>query len=242
VLLPAPPPLRTVHAPFNAYGSSIGQRTPIERWARSTHPGRAVAGYLAAARDSLPREHPCAPSAARGRPDSPGTASTLLRCGQQATCAAKARWVEGSCTSMAVAACRPFCLASSSGLSTVHVRQHPREVSSLACAVMYPECQASTAIRPITGRPSLAPSSFARSPIRRSYDLPTDVSPRGRATGLPRSARLPARVRSCLDAGGAPSAGEEFGAPPPAHLPFGPSVSASFRLSYVTALTALHLG
>jgi hypothetical protein len=30
-----------------------------------------------------------------------------------------------------------------------------------------------TPIRPITGRPSLAPSSFTRNPIGRSYDLPT---------------------------------------------------------------------
>ena len=34
-------------------------------------------------------------------------------------------------------------------------------------------------------------------------------------------------VRSCLSAGGAPSATGEFGAPVPDHLPFGSSLTAS---------------
>src|SRR5262245_9436603 len=52
----------------------------------------------------------------------------------------------------------------------------------------------------------------------------------GTPTGLPRSACLPAWGRSRLSADGAPSATGEFGAPAPAHIPFGPSVSSTLRL------------
>jgi len=51
-----------------------------------------------------------------------------------------------------------------------HVRPHQREVSPLARGVISPH--GSTPIRPITGRPSLAPSSFTRCPVRSSYDSP----------------------------------------------------------------------
>jgi hypothetical protein len=50
--------------------------------------------------------------------------------------------------------------------------------------------------------------------------------PRGTATGLPRSAGVPAWVRPRLSAEGAPSAPGEFGTPGPDPVPFGPSVSA----------------
>ena len=87
-----------------------------------------------------------------------------------------------------------------------------------------------TPIRPITGRRSLSPRSFTRSPIGSSYDV---AFPCGRATGLPRcAAETRAWVRSCLYAGGSASAPGEFGAPGPGHLPFGPSLSASLACSW----------
>jgi hypothetical protein len=96
-----------------------------------------------------------------------------------------------------------------------------------------------TPVRPITGRPSLAPSSFTRSPIGSSYDSPS-------LTGGLRAYHVPpveqGWVRSCLDAGGSSSTPDEFGASGPGHLPFGPGVSASCACSCVTTLAALHLG
>src|SRR5262249_20295770 len=53
---------------------------------------------------------------------------------------------------------------------TVPVRRHQREVCPLAGEVMSP--LGSTPSRPITGRLSLAPSSFTRCPLRLSYDSP----------------------------------------------------------------------
>ncbi len=50
------------------------------------------------------------------------------------------------------------------------------------------------------------------------------VGEHGRATGLPRSAGMPAWVRSRLFAEGAASACGEFGAPQPDPVPFGPSL------------------
>src|SRR5208337_1057357 len=49
-------------------------------------------------------------------------------------------------------------------------------------------------------------------------------------------------VRSCLSAGGAPSATGEFGAPVPDHLPFGSSLTASLACLWSRPLSALHLG
>jgi hypothetical protein len=118
VLLPAPPPLRTARAPFNARSSSIGQRTSYgTRW----------------------------PALAWRTP------WTLLRGSQhtQPSEAAPARALRSADLSA---------LLPQVGLPTVHVRQHPREVCTLAGGVATP-------IRSITDQPSLAPSSFTRSPI-----------------------------------------------------------------------------
>ena len=54
-------------------------------------------------------------------------------------------------------------LLPNAGWLSSHVRPHQREVGSLAGRVLSPP--GSTPIRPITGRPSLAPSSFTRSPV-----------------------------------------------------------------------------
>jgi len=66
------------------------------------------------------------------------------------------------------------------------VRPHPREVCPLARGMMLPT--GSIPSRPITGRPSLAPSSFTRCPVRASYAFPSGGVRHRRATGLPRSA------------------------------------------------------
>jgi hypothetical protein len=65
---------------------------------------------------------------------------------------------------------RHICLLPNAGWLSSHVRPHQREVCPLAGGVMSP--RGSTPIRPIAGRPSLAPSSFTRCPIRSSYDFP----------------------------------------------------------------------
>jgi len=96
-----------------------------------------------------------------------------------------------------------------------------------------------TPIRPITGRPSLAPSSFTRNPIGRSYDLPTR---KGELRAYHVAPQKPAWVRSRLYAGGSSSAPGEFGAPGPGHVPFGPSLSAPLACPCVTTLAAVHLG
>ena len=141
-------------------------------------------------------------------------------------------------------------LLPNAGWLSCPVRPHQREVCSLAGRVMSPS--GSTPIRPITGWPSLAPSSFTRCPVRSSYDSPC-CRWDSRATGLPRSAGGTTRwFRSRLFAGGAPSAPEEFGASGPDHLPFwpkpnsaaalrrarlSPHCSSTFGLSLVTTFT-----
>ena len=67
--------------------------------------------------------------------------------------------------------CGPADLSASlpnAGWLTVHARRHPREVCPVSRGVM--SRRRSTPIRPITGRRSLAPPSFTRSPIGSSYD------------------------------------------------------------------------
>jgi hypothetical protein len=65
------------------------------------------------------------------------------------------------------------------GLPTFHVRQHQREVSRLSL-----RGDVTTPIRPITDRPSLAPSSFTRRPIGSPYG-PLSLLGRRRAYHVP---------------------------------------------------------
>jgi hypothetical protein len=65
-------------------------------------------------------------------------------------------------------------------------------------------------------------------PAASSAPLARVAFPDGETTGLPRSVAVTVWVRSRLFAGGAPAAPEEFGASGPDHVPFGPSVSASY--------------
>src|SRR4051794_12524825 len=49
-------------------------------------------------------------------------------------------------------------------------------------------------------------------------------------------------VGSCLSAGGASSATGDIATPAPGHVPFGPSLTASWARLCLRALSALHLG
>src|ERR1700693_6021598 len=94
-------------------------------------------------------------------------------------------------------------------------------------------------IRSITERHWLPPSSLLRCLISVLCSSPSLA---GRQRGyfvhlLDRSG-----VRSCLSAGGAPSAPGELVAPGPDHVPFGPSLTASLACLCLRPLSALHLG
>jgi len=120
------------------------------------------------------------------------------------------------------------------------VTEDHREVSPLSRGMMLPA--GSTPVRPATGRPSLAPGSFTRSPIGapcgalslagglRAYHVPHRYP-----GGLGRASRPVARHLRQRNAE----------APAPGHVPFGPSLSAPYAsvLACRTSrpLPALHL-
>jgi hypothetical protein len=97
----------------------------------------------------------------------------------------------------------------------------------------------STPVRPITGRPSLPPSSFTRRPVGSPCGRPTLAGGR-RAYHV--ASQESSWVRPRLDAGGTPSAPDEFAASGPGHLPFWSKPISTFGLSLFTTLTAVHLG
>ena len=189
VASPPPPPLRTVQAPFDAYGSSIGQRT----YDGTRLPALAL-----------------------------GTTCTLLSRSQQRN--RRKPHQQERCAPPTFLHCllKSVCL-------TFHVRQHQREVCQLS-----PRGDVARGLNPY---PTHYRSAFACSlllyppPHRRLLRgrLPSDNELSvGATTGLPRSAAVTVWVRSRLFAGGATTAPEEFGASGPDHVPFGPSVSASY--------------
>jgi hypothetical protein len=116
------------------------------------------------------------------------------------------------------------------------VTEDQREVGPLSGGVMSP--RGSTPIRPITGRPWLAPSSCTRRLIGSSRE---SLSLCGGDDGLTTFRRRARVVRSQLFAGGAPSAPGECQAPGPDHVPFWPKRPSIFRLSHVTALITAEL-
>jgi hypothetical protein len=130
--------------------------------------------------------------------------------------------------------CRPrqICFASRTGWLSVPVRRHPREVSPLSRGVATP-------IRPVTGRPSLPPSSFTRRPVGSPYGGPTLAGGR-RAYHV--ASQESSWVRPRLDAGGISSAPDEVAASGPGHLPFWSKPISTFGLSLFTTLAAVHLG
>jgi hypothetical protein len=65
--------------------------------------------------------------------------------------------------------------------------------------------------------------------------------PAGETTGLPRSAGVTVRVRSCFSAGGASAAPEKFGASGLDHLPFWSKRLSTLRLASLTAFTSTSL-
>jgi len=97
----------------------------------------------------------------------------------------------------------------------------------------------SPSIRPITGRHSLPPSSFPRHLISVPCGRPSLA---GRRRGyfvhlLDRSG-----VRSCLSAGGAPSAPGDIAAPGPDHIPFWSEPDSIFGSSLFTAFISTSPG
>ena len=97
----------------------------------------------------------------------------------------------------------------------------------------------STPVRPITGRPSLPPSSFTRRPVGSPYGRPTLAGGR-RAYHV--ASQESSWVRPRLDAGGTPSAPEDIATPGPGHVPFWSKPISTFGSSLFTALAAVHLG
>jgi hypothetical protein len=80
-----------------------------------------------------------------------------------------------------------ICFSSLIGWSSPLVMKDQMEVCPLSRGIMSPF--GSIPIRPITGRPSLSPSSFTRNSISLPYGL-LSLLP-GEVTGLPRSAYIP---------------------------------------------------
>ena len=197
--MPAPPPLRTARAPFDACSSSIEQR-PCE-----IRPGRL--------------RRPTTPLTGRGCPIGLGvnldvTAAEPATEMTSVAAAAPARIVTTPPTDLL---CPLRRLADGSRPPTPEGSRPAFAWGDVA-----------TPIRPITGRPSLPPSSFTRSPIGSSYGSPSLA---GGLRAYHVASRKPAWVRSRLYAGGSSSAPGEFGAPGPGHVPFGPSLSAPLACS-----------
>jgi hypothetical protein len=97
----------------------------------------------------------------------------------------------------------------------------------------------STPIRPITGRPSLPPSSSTRRPIGSPCGWPTLAGGR-RAYHV--ASQESSWVRPRLYAGGTTSAPDELEASGPGHIPFWSKPVSTLGLFLVTTLTAVHLG
>src|SRR5271165_3762262 len=97
----------------------------------------------------------------------------------------------------------------------------------------------SPSIRSTTERHSLPPSSLPRYPISFLCRKPTLT---GRQRGFFVHLLDRPGVRSCLSAGGAPSATGEYGAPVPDHLPFWFKPDSIFGLSLVTAFISTSPG
>src|SRR6516162_3175067 len=97
----------------------------------------------------------------------------------------------------------------------------------------------SPSIRSITDRRSLPPSSLPRCLVSSPCGSPSLA---GRQRGYFVHLFDHSGVRSCLSAGGASSATGDVAAPVPGHVPFGPSLTASWARLCLRPLSALHLG
>jgi hypothetical protein len=239
--LPPPPPLRTVQAPFDAYGSSLDERP-----ARDAVPFRYASRSPTkrpASREDLPSgaalPHTCqldmphrrtrcgfgllhGTVPARAHYGFFAGSSERGRSGNTSTLRAGSRLTlspRGGRTSKPDG-CRHL-LVPCVGWPGSRVTQDPREVCPFSGGVCCPQAQ------PLSARLLDGVRLFPRPlPAAASVSL-TGHLPRGTATGLPRSVGIPEWVRSRLSAGGASSAWGEFGAPHLDPVPFGPSLSAS---------------
>src|SRR3954469_3669295 len=170
MLLPAPPPLRTVRASFDAYSSSIRQRFLPERGCPI---GLGVNLGVTATGPATELTSVAQAAPAEVIATSPTVLLCLLR-----------RLVDGS---------RP-----------------PTPEGSRPAFAWSDVATGSTPVRPVTGRHSLPPSSFTRSPI----DPPCGGSTlAGGLRAYHVASRERAWVRSRLCAGGSSSTPGENGAP-----------------------------
>ena len=116
------------------------------------------------------------------------------------------------------------------GAPNALVMRDQMAVGLLSHGIMSPG--GSTPLRPVTGWPSLPPSSFTSQPLR----LPLRFAfPGGETTGLPRSACVPGWVRPRLSAGACPVCGREVRDPLHPPRTFGFKPLSIFGLSSVTA-------
>jgi hypothetical protein len=155
--LPSPPPLRTVRAPFDAYGSSIEQRPCVAR------PGTAPPAHDTPYGTRLPHwpwGQPGRYCASAGYRDGYGGGGRTSR---------------GHCDLADRSALPPY-----AGCLTVHGRQHPREVGPLSRGVMSPRAQLlsgplQAGVRFLPRPLPAAPSTHlaARLPSREGYGLTT---------------------------------------------------------------------
>jgi hypothetical protein len=120
------------------------------------------------------------------------------------------------------------------GWLTLHARRHQREVCPLSGGVMLQPLSS-----PLQVGIRLLPPPLPAAP---SVGLAACLPPQGRATGLPRSADVTERVRSCLWAGGAPSAAGERCSPSTWPRTFWSRPVSTLGLFSVTTPGAVHLG
>src|SRR5262249_38439619 len=140
-----------------------------------------------------------------------------------------------ACISAAdISACLPWSVGRGS-----LVTEHPREVSPLSRRGDLVRGRTHPLSDPLQiGLRFLPHPSSAAPSASFAVSLPLRGGQRGYFVHL----LDPSGVRSCLSAGGAPSAPGELVAPGPDHVPFGPSLTASWAGPYLRPLSALHLG
>ena len=173
---PSPPPLRTVRALFNAYGSSMEQR-----------PCEIRSGPVPLAHDT--------PYGTR----LPQRGNLVVTTSVPATAMG---FHGGEGRTSGIRTIPPTDLLCPLRRLAVSSRPSTPEGSQLAFA----RGHVATPIRPVTGRPSLPPSSFTRSLIGSPHGWPTRW---GRLRAYHVASREPAWVRPRLDAGGSSSAPDE---------------------------------
>ena len=135
---------------------------------------------------------------------------------------------------------RPLQSAFPRGEATGLLRSSPRSLRGEVVPLGRPlSVEDSPSIRSITDRHSLPPSSLRRCLIGVLCSPPSLA---GRQRGYIVHLLDHSGVRSCLSAGGASSATGDIATPVPGHVPFGPSLTASWAGLFLRPLSAPHLG